>query len=420
MPGRHAASLVPKHEHSPALLKLMKSSLTDTIVGSATRLGPIFQPAFVTESFLMLTTSSACPTEHVAQKAMSVIRCGDEPLNSQAESSVEPLPELDDFIRDICRKSRCHVPTLLCTLVYLDRLKDRLTVRSYGSPSTRHRVFVAALIVAAKYLNGESLQAQAHVRHSSPYNKHWVRYAGHFRLEEVNLMERQLLCLLDFDLRIGEPELIETFAPFLGPIEAGMAERLLRRQSRSILQHAEASDSDSDSDDDSNDDDASECEMDSDGDGASHSSAPSSTISPSSSALVAKTQEIRLNSSSASSECSYSPQAEHEDEEDDLLSSSSSDPSRPLSWSSNGSDSTTASSLDYSCHEECSSSPIYSPPITRHVFVIPKKPSVMTADNDLRQHLQRKLEVQSWMSSHGSGPATNKRNAVLLTSGISL
>ncbi|SCZ94815.1 BZ3500_MvSof-1268-A1-R1_Chr12-1g03676 [Microbotryum saponariae] len=375
MPGRHAASLVPKEEHSPALLRLLKSSLTDTIV------------------------------EHVAQKAMSVIRCRDEPLNSSAESSTAPLPELDDFIRDICRKSRCHVPTLLCTLVYLDRLKDRLPVRSCGSPSTRHRVFVAALIVAAKYLND-----------SSPYNKHWVRYAGHFRLEEVNLMERQLLCLLDFDLRIGEPELIETFAPFLGPIEAGMAERLLRRQSRPLHQRAEASDSDSDFDSDG--DDTSECEMDSDSDGDSHSSAPSSTISPSSSTLVAKTQEIQLTTSSASSESSYSPQAEHKDEEDDLLCGSSGGASRPVSWSSAGSASTIASSLDYSCHEESSSSPTYSPPTTRHVFVIPKQPSAMTTGSDLMQHLQRKLDFQSWMSSPGCGATSTKRNAVLISSRI--
>ncbi|KDE05896.1 hypothetical protein MVLG_03709 [Microbotryum lychnidis-dioicae p1A1 Lamole] len=375
MPGRHAASLVPKEEHSPALLKLLKSSLTDTIV------------------------------EHVAQKAMSVIRCRDEPINSPAESSIAPLPELDNFIRDICRKSRCHVPTLLCTLVYLDRLKDRLPVRSCGSPSTRHRVFVAALIVAAKYLND-----------SSPYNKNWVRYAGHFRLEEVNLIERQLLCLLDFDLRIGESELIETFAPFLGPIEAGMAERLLRRQSRPLHQRAEASDSDSDSDSD----DASECEMDSDSDGGSQSSAPSSTISPSPSVLVAKTRKIQLTSLSASSVSSYSAQAEHEDEEADFLSASSVGASRPVSWSSARSASTIASSLDYSCHEKSSSSPTYSPPTTRHVFVIPKKAQVMTTGNDLMQHLQRKLDVQSWMSSPSSDATTNKRNAMLIPSRIRL
>ena len=71
-------------------------------------------------------------------------------------------------------------------------------------PCTRHRVFLAALIVAAKYLND-----------SSPKNKHWARYAALFPLAEVTLMEKQLLYLLDFDLRMTELELIRHFTPFL-------------------------------------------------------------------------------------------------------------------------------------------------------------------------------------------------------------
>lgn len=62
---------------------------------------------------------------------------------------------------------------------------------------TRHRVFLATLIVAAKYLND-----------SSPKNKHWTRYAALFSLAEVTLMEKQLLYLLDYDLRMTEPELL--------------------------------------------------------------------------------------------------------------------------------------------------------------------------------------------------------------------
>lgn len=88
---------------------------------------------------------------------------------------------------------------------------------------TRHRVFLACLIVAAKYLND-----------SSPKNRHWTKYAALFSLAEVNLMvrppclpsiaepdasfarqEKQLLYLLDYDLRMDEETLIDAFAPFL-------------------------------------------------------------------------------------------------------------------------------------------------------------------------------------------------------------
>jgi hypothetical protein len=63
---------------------------------------------------------------------------------------------------------------------------------------------LATLIVAAKYLND-----------SSPKNKHWTRYGALFSLAEVSLMEKQLLYLLDYDLRMSEDELLLHFAPFL-------------------------------------------------------------------------------------------------------------------------------------------------------------------------------------------------------------
>lgn len=84
---------------------------------------------------------------------------------------------------------------------------------------TRHRVFLAALICAAKYLND-----------SSPKNKHWQRYAALFSLAEVNLMEKQLLYLLDYDLRVTEPELLVHYAPFIRANRERRAVALARRQ----------------------------------------------------------------------------------------------------------------------------------------------------------------------------------------------
>ena len=70
---------------------------------------------------------------------------------------------------------------------------------------TRHRVFLATLIVASKYLND-----------SAPKNKHWAEYAGGmFEPSEINLMEKQLLYLLDYDLRFDEEEAITHFSPFM-------------------------------------------------------------------------------------------------------------------------------------------------------------------------------------------------------------
>ncbi|KAK4135030.1 cyclin [Trichocladium antarcticum] len=130
-------------------------------------------------------------------------------------SSDGVLPSIEDFITQLVVSSNVQVPTLMSTLVYLNRLKSRLQPMAKGLRCTTHRIFLASLILAAKYLND-----------SSPKNKHWATYsvvstqAHHFGFSrtEVNLMEKQLLFLLDWDLRITEDDLYASLDPFLAPL----------------------------------------------------------------------------------------------------------------------------------------------------------------------------------------------------------
>ncbi|KAJ2720162.1 PHO85 cyclin-1 [Coemansia sp. Benny D115] len=123
------------------------------------------------------------------------------PPTTPGGGSPMSVPALDAFISNLVLSSRVQAGTLICTLVYLQRLRQRLPKEARGMECTCHRIFLATLIVAGKYLND-----------ASPKNKYWARYSKVFTVAEVNLMEKQLLFLLDFDLRIDNVDLNEAAA----------------------------------------------------------------------------------------------------------------------------------------------------------------------------------------------------------------
>lgn len=129
----------------------------------------------------------------------------------------KPLPSLMTFITKLVRYTNVYTGTLMSTIVYMNRLKNSLPADAKGLPCTRHRIFLACLIIASKTLND-----------SSPKNKHWAKYTdGLFKREDVNLMERQLLMLLDWNVHIDNNELATVWKKFLDPIKAD-----LRKSSR--------------------------------------------------------------------------------------------------------------------------------------------------------------------------------------------
>ncbi|CCE61143.1 hypothetical protein TPHA_0A00580 [Tetrapisispora phaffii CBS 4417] len=169
-------------EHKNALRILMKSPVTDDMI-----------------KFLTHTTLNVLP--NINNELPS-------PPVSPGNSKESKLPSLKTFITKLVRYTNVYTSTLLTTACYLKKLQRILPKDANGLPSTIHRIFLACLILSAKFHND-----------SSPLNKHWAEYTdGLFSLEDVNLMEVQLLALLNWDIRIKEEDLFIDLRYLLEPI----------------------------------------------------------------------------------------------------------------------------------------------------------------------------------------------------------
>ncbi|KAJ2552208.1 PHO85 cyclin-1 [Coemansia sp. RSA 1933] len=159
-------------------------------------------PALTSPDRISAATAADPDNSQCLARSGSAERLPSPPATPGA-GTLSNIPPLDVFITNLVLRSRVQAGTLICTLVYLQRLRHRLPKEARGMECTCHRIFLAALIVAGKYLND-----------ASPKNKYWARYSTMFTVAEVNLMEKQLLFLLDFDLRIDNVDLNEAASAF--------------------------------------------------------------------------------------------------------------------------------------------------------------------------------------------------------------
>lgn len=123
---------------------------------------------------------------------------------------------LVEFIKALIKHSNVQTPTLMATTVYLIRLRSALPADVHGMETTRHRMFIGCLILAAKNLND-----------SSPLNKHWTQYTdGLFDIDDINTIERELLDIFDWNLNFTTSELITSLSHFIIPIQCQLSQNM--------------------------------------------------------------------------------------------------------------------------------------------------------------------------------------------------
>lgn len=142
---------------------------------------------------MMMVTETASPT--------LTFRSSPEPLLSYMVSNIDDLvqcskerryyqhmllPELPKFIKLVYQKCRLTPTVLVIGLIYLQRLKKNLPEQSQGEYDTPYKLFLAAMIVATKYIEDYSSHALSIYRIVAPL----------YTARELNEMERSFLGVL--------------------------------------------------------------------------------------------------------------------------------------------------------------------------------------------------------------------------------
>jgi len=103
--------------------------------------------------------------------------------------------EFTEFVSSVLSRSEMKAPVILASLVYIHRAMPHLSIGT--EQWACERVFLGALILAAKYTNDSTLR-----------NVHWALCTGVFGKRDVGRIEREFLQVLNWDLSISEDDIL--------------------------------------------------------------------------------------------------------------------------------------------------------------------------------------------------------------------
>ena len=109
-----------------------------------------------------------------------------------------PKITLIDYINRIITYSDSEMNTLICSLIYIDRINKIKAINEFNI----HRIFFTAVLVAIKY-NEDII-----------FNNDYYSQVAGVKLNEINKMELEFISLLDFNLYI-DPEEFGSYKQFI-------------------------------------------------------------------------------------------------------------------------------------------------------------------------------------------------------------
>ncbi|CAO3691755.1 unnamed protein product [Rhizopus microsporus] len=119
---------------------------------------------------------------YITYIARNLVQCSRERIYHQHTL----LPSLSKFVKTIFKKCRLSPAVIVVGLIYLDRLKKNLPNGAKGEYDTPYKLFLAAMILATKYIEDHSGHAVHIYRVVSPI----------YTPRELNEMERSFLNIL--------------------------------------------------------------------------------------------------------------------------------------------------------------------------------------------------------------------------------
>ncbi|KAJ2964632.1 hypothetical protein NQZ79_g493 [Umbelopsis isabellina] len=135
-------------------------------------------------------------TDYMAQTVCDII-----PIVKPASSS-SPIPELVYFIHKLTVRSHIELRVAIVALIYLHRCKRVLPKGAVGNPDTAHRIFLASILVASKFLE-ETLVSSPPLSNQ----KLCELCDGMYTLRDIGDLERSFLKIIKYRCWVSQEDI---------------------------------------------------------------------------------------------------------------------------------------------------------------------------------------------------------------------